>query len=172
MFFIDYLSLFQYRRGHSNEEESFRCSMQDMHLLYANSGASFCYQVWSITSLTPHWWKLTQCQRRRVIPAYSKAVDAVQAFPLAVLKPRMADVARHVVKDARTCMPTALPIRNGGGAVGIPRPHRHFQCSLETVVALVATSYRCHYGMANSRSFVVDCRGIFGDSSLQHAVAW
>ena len=143
VFFIDYLSLFQYRRGHSNEEESFRRSMQDMHLLYANSGASFCYQVWSITSLTPHWWK-----------------------------PRMADVARHVVKDARTCMPTALPIRNGGGTVGIPRPHRHFQCSLETVVALVATSYRCHYGMANSRSFVVDCRGIFGDSSLQHAVAW
>ena len=82
VFFIDYLSLFQYRRGHSNEEESFRCSMQDMHLLYANSGASFCYQVWSITSLTPHWWKLTQCQRRRVIPAYSKSGGRCSGFPL------------------------------------------------------------------------------------------
>jgi len=84
VFFIDYVSLYQFGNRTETQDASFRRSMEHMNLLYANSGADFCQGVLSISRLTPWWWK-TDCGK--AIPVFSKPAGRVQGVPLANLRP-------------------------------------------------------------------------------------
>lgn len=86
VFFIDYVSLYQFGNRTETQDASFRRSMEHMHLLYANSGADFCQGVLSISSLTPWWWKT---DRSKAIPVFSNPAGRVQEVPLANLRPTL-----------------------------------------------------------------------------------
>ena len=75
VFFIDYTCLSQFKRS-DEQETSFQSSMKNLQLLYANSGSSFCEGVWTISRLTPWWWRL--CRRTQAIPIYYNAAGAMQ----------------------------------------------------------------------------------------------
>ena len=84
VFFIDYMSLYQFKRT-PDQQESFDRGMDKMHLMYTNSGEMFCAGVWSISRLTPWWWKLWTS--RSSISVYSSPAEAVREVPLANLLP-------------------------------------------------------------------------------------
>ncbi|CAE7712386.1 Nlrp4b [Symbiodinium sp. CCMP2456] len=69
--FIDYVSLYQFGNRTETQDASFRRSMENMSLLYANSGADFCQGVLSISRLTPWWWKT---DRSKAIPEFQEQV--------------------------------------------------------------------------------------------------
>ncbi|CAE7231874.1 LRRC74B [Symbiodinium sp. CCMP2592] len=84
VFFIDYVSLYQFGNRTETQDASFRRSIEHMHLLYANSSADFCQGVLSISRLTPWWWKI---DRSKAIPVFSNPAGCVQEVPLANLRP-------------------------------------------------------------------------------------
>ncbi|CAE7771598.1 unnamed protein product [Symbiodinium sp. CCMP2592] len=79
-FFIDFVSLYQYKREHQGQEDSFRKSLSSMHLFYANS------DVWRIECLTPKtmwWWRLLRGSAAHV---YSEEQSSTADVRLRALK--------------------------------------------------------------------------------------
>ncbi|CAE7280729.1 NLRC3, partial [Symbiodinium necroappetens] len=77
--FYDYVSLFQFKRESDAEEESFRRSMQDMHVLYAHQ----CTRTFRIENLTPDdvWEAATKNSKYRV-RVYDASSAVVRDRPL------------------------------------------------------------------------------------------
>ncbi|CAE7210314.1 NLRC3 [Symbiodinium necroappetens] len=77
--FYDYVSLFQFKRESDAEEESFRRSMQDMHVLYAHE----CTRTFRIENLTPDdvWEEATNNSEYRV-RVYDSESAVVRDRPL------------------------------------------------------------------------------------------
>ncbi|CAE7249746.1 NLRC3, partial [Symbiodinium natans] len=75
-FFIDYMSLYQYKRNDQGQEEAFRHAMKAMHLFYANSSSDFC-SVWRVERLTPASCWRRELKAGRTVPVYDEVVGAV-----------------------------------------------------------------------------------------------
>jgi len=77
--FYDYVSLFQFKREGQAEEESFRRSMQDMHVLYAHQ----CTRTFHIESLTPNdVWNAALANSEYRVKVYDAASASVRDRPL------------------------------------------------------------------------------------------
>ncbi|CAE7231324.1 NLRC3 [Symbiodinium sp. CCMP2592] len=77
--FYDYVSLFQFKRESPAEEESFRRSMQDMHVLYAHQ----CTRTFRIESLTPDdVWDAALANSEYRVKVYDEATASVRDRPL------------------------------------------------------------------------------------------
>ncbi|CAE7340284.1 NLRC3 [Symbiodinium sp. CCMP2456] len=73
--FYDYVSLFQFERELAAEEESFRRSMQDTHVLYAHQ----CTRTFRIESLTPDdVWEAASKNSEYRVRVYDAASDSVR----------------------------------------------------------------------------------------------
>ena len=77
--FYDYVSLFQFKRESDAEEESFRRSMQDMHVLYAHE----CTRTFRIENLTPDdVWEAASKNSEYRVRVYDARSAVVRDRPL------------------------------------------------------------------------------------------
>ncbi|CAE7347373.1 NLRC3 [Symbiodinium sp. KB8] len=77
--FYDYVSLFQFKRESDAEEESFRRSMQDMHVLYAHQ----CTRTFRIENLTPDdVWEAASKNSKYRVRVYDASSAVVRDRPL------------------------------------------------------------------------------------------
>ena len=77
--FYDYVSLFQFKRESHAEEESFRRSMQDMHVLYAHQ----CTRTFRIENLTPDdVWEAAKNNSEYRVRVYDSERASVRDRPL------------------------------------------------------------------------------------------
>ena len=77
--FYDYVSLFQFKRESKAEEESFRRSMQDMHVLYAHE----CTRTFRIENLTPDdVWEAASKNSEYRVRVYDSERASVRDRPL------------------------------------------------------------------------------------------
>ena len=125
-FFIDYISLPQFRRS-DHDEICFRRRTQHMHLLFCNTRASFCKGVWSIPCRTPFWrlqkfvYGTCGCKG---IPVYSVAAGEgdkgkVVTVPLRHLQlgdRQVGSVVQAVSTDVPTSTVTPRSTTDVGGA--------------------------------------------------------
>ncbi|CAE7246177.1 Nlrc3 [Symbiodinium sp. CCMP2592] len=82
--FYDYVSLFQFERQTSAEEESFRRSMSHMHVLYAHA----CNWTFRLEALTPDdVWDATLQNSEHLVMVYDVESGSVQGRPLGELVP-------------------------------------------------------------------------------------
>ncbi|CAE7246122.1 Nlrc3 [Symbiodinium sp. CCMP2592] len=82
--FYDYISLFQFERRTSAEEESFRRSMNHMHVLYAHDYS----WTFRIEALTPRdVWDATLANAEHLVTVYDAASKTVRGRPLKELVP-------------------------------------------------------------------------------------
>ncbi|CAE7427821.1 NLRC3 [Symbiodinium natans] len=81
-FFIDFISLYQYKRGTEQEVQSFQQAMKNMHVLYVHE----CTQTWRIQTLTPPEEAEKQLKAASKIPVYYEEDGCVTARPILGLK--------------------------------------------------------------------------------------
>ncbi|CAE7246186.1 NLRC3 [Symbiodinium sp. CCMP2592] len=82
--FYDYVSLFQFERRTSAEEESFRRSMSHMHVLYAHD----CNWTFRLEALTPDdVWDAALQNSEHLVMVYDVESGSVQGRPLGELVP-------------------------------------------------------------------------------------
>ncbi|CAE7689311.1 NLRC3, partial [Symbiodinium necroappetens] len=87
--FYDYVSLFQFKRESDAEEESFRRSMQDMHVLYAHE----CTRTFRIENLTPDdVWEAASKSSEYRVRVYDASSAVVRDRPLKELVANRAEV--------------------------------------------------------------------------------
>lgn len=84
-FFIDFLSLYQYKCDQPGQEEAFRHAMTAMHLCYANSDSEFCLGVWRIERLTPPRCLRRQIKQGRTLSVYREGTGRVEEVGIADL---------------------------------------------------------------------------------------
>ena len=77
--FYDFVSLFQFKREGQAEEESFRRSMQDMHVLYAHQ----CTRTFRLESITPDdVWDAALQNSEHLVMVYDVTSKTVRGCPL------------------------------------------------------------------------------------------
>ena len=143
VFFIDYISLPQFKRASQHQEDSFRRSMANMHLLYANSSADFCAGVWIVPCLTP-WFNLSWSLHSwlgKSVPVYSVPDDEVAEVPLAMLVPNATPYARRgwcraELEWASPYMRDACALAGSSG-----------RCTLDCSLSLIERSVNWAFGL-------------------------